>query len=828
MPQSPTQLIATVRSLDAAAAALGSGATTIHFDLREKIANGQFDTGEVSRTARLAHGNGAECFLAADMVILPGELPQVLAFLLEGCAQGADGVSISDLGLIAQIAEANPAIRVHVSSRANVHDASTVRAFAALGAERIALSRELTLANVEVLTAVAREVGAEVEVFAHGPSCVSYAGQCVLSAMTGQGSDNRGRCAGLCRSRYEMVDLKHAPIETKGPYLLSVKDTALYAHVGSLVAAGVAALRIGGSDRTDGAIAATVSAYSRALRAAASGAPLGADLAAQIEESLSTAFNRGFTSHLLEGDRTADALAIRRPDNAGVMVGRVGQAAGNRATLNLTDELRNGDIIEVRTRRGSFTQEVSGLEGVAAPGSNPTIKMKSYVGKGDRIFRLRSAALEAAAAGRAAQAKSIRIPLDFVVTAQAGSPFTVFVADAAGVTGSAEGPIVELARTKPLTAEEVHAHIDRLGGTPFRVGQMEITVSDGVGLRFSDIHRTRTAAIQDYQETLRAMPASSADVPAAAAGMAATGTLPEEDTAAAADSGASLTAPVAAAATATKRTPRESFEERRSMYVAASVEAPGAARAAVNAGAAVAFAPALNLVDEEPTPGVAALLPRACSDAEFDTYIGVAERFGGAVASTLGQLATCVQRGIPVSANSSLNVTNAAAVNLLADMGADFVWLSPELSGNQIAEVARAVSVPVGIQAAGLVEVLVSEHCVLQAAYDCDRRCDRCKYREEPVALKDEREYNFPLRVDSMGRSHLYNSVPLDLSRQLNELVTAGVAAVRTDLNTALTSSVSGEVAKLRRQITDTYAGADPAEAEPHTTTGRYYRGIGG
>ena len=47
------------------------------------------------------------------------------------------------------------------------------------------------------------------------------------------------------------------------------------------------------------------------------------------------------------------------------------------------------------------------------------------------------------------------------------------------------------------------------------------------------------------------------------------------------------------------------------------------------------------------------------------------------------------RRGAVVEAHWSLNAVNACAVEQLADLGASTVWLSPELSGRQIAELAR-------------------------------------------------------------------------------------------------------------------------------------------
>ena len=62
--------------------------------------------------------------------------------------------------------------------------------------KRVIAARELTIAEIEQLTAVPC---AEIEVFIHGALCYAYSGLCLLSAALRGRSGNRGECAYICR-----------------------------------------------------------------------------------------------------------------------------------------------------------------------------------------------------------------------------------------------------------------------------------------------------------------------------------------------------------------------------------------------------------------------------------------------------------------------------------------------------------------------------------------------------------------------------------------------------------------------------------------------------
>ncbi len=223
---------------------------------------------------------------------------------------------------------------------------------------------------------------------------------------------------------------------------------------------------------------------------------------------LGESFSRGFSEAYLVGERGNDMMSYQRPNNRGVPVGRVAATASGRATLTLDAPLDSRDTIEFWTSAGRFAQpagllEYSGAQHPAAPaGIKATVGVEHSVTTGDRVFRVRNAALSDAAARSYAKDAEGGAPLAFEVRLVAGQPLAISVSDELGRTGEASGDVVERARTKSVNAEEVAEHVGRLGGTPYRVGDWDLTLSPDVGIGFSALHRARREAIADYERAV--------------------------------------------------------------------------------------------------------------------------------------------------------------------------------------------------------------------------------------------------------------------------------------------------------------------------------------
>jgi putative protease len=787
------EILAPAGAPEALTAAVNNGADAVYLGLGELNARrgaANFDLETLAEGARFAHLRGARIYLTANVVVLAEELPSALSMIDRAWATGVDAVIVQDLGLLRALRASLPHVRVHASTQIDAMNPDAVLALAEAGVSRVTLARELSLEGIAACAAT----GVEVETFVHGALCYCYSGQCLMSSLIGRRSANRGLCAQPCRLPYELRSADGQAFEAPGRYLLSTRDLAGIEHLPALAAAGVRALKIEGRMKSAEYVAIVTGVYRAALDRALADPDSYSVLPAEWD-MLEEAFSRGFTDGYLTDKRGADLMSYSRPNNRGVLVGRVAEGGAGRALVALDRAIDPGDTLEVWTRSGRFAQPagqllVEGRSVATAPaGEVVQLRLEQPAATGDRIFRVANATLSQAArrtysGGAAIDHRATKV--DIEVRVRIGKPLRMAV-HADGASVSIDGAPVEQARTRPVTAEDVVEHVGRLGGSGYKPGSWSLDLDAEAGLGFSALHALRREALERLDEARLVAWAgrslSNPDVPR-------------------------LPAPA----------PRTSRPE-----LVASVWDLDAALDCLSAGADRVL---LRVFGEDATElptDVAPLLPRIIwphEAAAYDRWL--TER------PLVGNLGTLHRATHPVEADWPLNAVNAHAAAALGEMGADLVWASPELSGRQLSALVAASPVRIGTVIWGRTELMVSEQCVLQAAGACSRRCASCARRRAWWRLKDQKGYEFPVMTDSTGRSHIMNSVTQDLVRALDEIVAAGVTAVRIDFADETRERMEQVVSAIRSALDTVVSGGDAPDkplVEP-STSGHFYRGV--
>ena len=791
------ELLAPAGDIDALRAAVRNGADAVYLgttDLNARRGAENFTIETLAGACAYAHLRGARVYLTANVVILEHEMPAALELVARAWEAGIDAVIVQDLGLIRAITASLPDVRIHASTQIDAHNIDSILALADLGVSRVTLARELSTTEIARLVAASP---VQLENFVHGSLCFCHSGQCFMSSLVGGRSANRGLCAQPCRLPYDLIDADGAVAEVPGRYLLSPKDLAGIDLLPDLVSAGVSALKIEGRMKSAEYVASVVSVYRAALDRALADAADYRVLPAESER-LEEAFNRGFTQGYLSDIRDDRLMSYTRPNNRGVPLGRVARTAPGRATIALDRALESADTIEFWTAAGRFAQAAGELglaDGTAAAapaGAYVTVAVDRPVRTGDRVFRVVNAALtEAARRSWRSPDERRPVPVRFRATLRIGEP-AVLEASAEGATVRVAGADVEAARTKALTPEEVIEHLGRLGGTPYAAVDISVHLDAGVGMGFSALHALRQEAITRL-DAVRLAPWEGRHLPQAPRVPALT------------PGRAQLGKPV--------------------LTVVARTAA--AARACRDAGADRVL---LECSSPAALPaGVDARLPRIVHDAESQSVLACGRESGGvAVSGNLGVLRRMGADGLPVEADWGLNVVNPWTASALAEAGAVAVWASPELSGRQVASLVAGSPVPVGVVACGRLELMVAEHCVLQAVGPCDHLCEGCARQRQRWVLRDRKGYEMPVFTDAAGRAHLYNAVPLDLSRALPELIEAGVAALRLDLESYDADEAAGLTRAWRQRLDVAWAGGrlpDSPVVEP-STSAHFFRGL--
>ncbi len=807
-------------------AALQAGADAVylgagHFNARRGADN--FTLESLAAACDYAHLRGAKVYLTLNTIVLPSEQVEALELARQAYRCGVDAFIVQDIGIAVELRRIIPDVEVHTSTQMNIHDADGLRAAAALGVSRVTLARELSLSEIEQLSHVAQELGVELEVFAHGALCVCYSGQCFMSSMVGGRSANRGRCAQACRLPYELHNKAlRKTLNAPGEHLLSPKDLCTIDIIPELLQTGVVSLKIEGRMKSPEYVSSVVGVYravvdrARAWLAEAQqaeldcgsvewgvGAPINPRATEEEHRILSEAFSRGFTTAYLQDQRDNSIMSYGRPNNRGVFVGRVVRAQNGVVVLDPEVELHIGDAVEFWTNRGHFVHVISRMD--TAEHGYVSLPLDKAVGKGDRVFRVRNAETAfvddgrepaVAVAGRVElrQGKPARLEL---ATVQGG--YSVYV----------EGPCVEAARTKALTEQEVHDHINRMGTTPFTLQSLDVVLDQGVGMGFSTLHKLRAQAAERLQEALL-QPYHERTL---------------------------------------ERSPKRTFTARArkgSCKVGVLATNPACARAAKKAGADFIYVPVLNYRRGEAViagqlSGTAeqAGYPKQCipvlpvvshaSDEEKrnGTDIWKRVREGKPVmVENLGQLLRSAELGALPEVGPHLPVTNHLDVQAMYDLGASRVWLSPELSLEQIEELGAISPVPLGLTIIGSAELMITEHCLLMSQGPCNQDCAACTRRKSPHYLKDRKGYEMTVITDCTGRSHVYNAVELDVAQAVPDLIKAGVSALLVDTTLMNVEQTTKKVARVVRARDIAQKSGDRVSKIQGATSGHLFRGV--
>lgn len=795
-------------------AAVQAGADAVYlgverFNARRGADN--FTLEDLPRICDWAHLRGVRLYLTANTVILPSEVDAALETLRQAYRAGIDAFIVQDLGLAAEMRRTLPQARLHISTQMNTHNVAELRAVAAMGAKRVTLARELSLPEIDYLCSAANDLGLEVETFAHGALCICYSGQCFMSSLVGGRSANRGMCAQACRLPYELHDKAvRKALDTPGEHLLSPKDLCSVNVLPELVSCGVASLKVEGRMKSPEYVSATVGVYRAVLdRALVHMQESRVSPAARATEdemhTLSEAFSRGFTTAYLTDDTGNEMMSYGRPNNRGVFIGRVAAVGEGAVSIDCERDIEAGDVLEFWTGRGHFAHVVQDLQD--GEGRIVRMRVEKRVGKGDRVFRVRSA--RAAFVDDASQP---RVPVSGSVHLRMGHPLSMTLVGPSGEEVRVEGPIVEPARTKTVLADEVRDHVNRFGSTPFMLQSLDVQLDEGVGLGFSQLHKARAAAAEQLQEAMladyrgRKLPR----VPDAAPRFRVR------------PHGCSVAVMVANAACA--RVARKAGAE--AIYVPAINYKRGGATVAGQLSDTVSQAGypnkciiALPTVDREPLEGTRG------ERFAFDAWRYV-KPGKPVLAENLGQIVRAHELEAQVEVGSHVPVLNPLALDAMADLGATRVWLSPELALGQIQQLGERGSVPLGLTIMGRAELMVTEHCLLQSQGPCAQNCDTCPRRKSPHYLKDRKGYEMPLVTDCCGRSHLYNAVPLDIAHLVPDLLQVGVSALMVDATLMNTSETTEAVARaVRARDIGVKSGNAVSRAEG-TTTGHIFRGV--
>ena len=317
---------------------------------------------ELVEAIHYAHLHDKKLYMTINTLIKENEMKGLYNYVLPYYKAGIDAILVQDFGVLKFLRESFPDLALHASTQMTVCDTGATGLLKKFGVERLVLSRELSLKEVEAF----KDDDIEIECFVHGALCVCYSGQCLMSVMNGGRSGNRGSCAGPCRMSYNLYEGENSSgispgksLETK-PYLLSPKDICALDLIPDMVEAGIDSFKIEGRMKRPEYAALTAYLYRKWTDVYLNDGREEFDSTQAVRErnedveKLSDIYNRGsFTKGYLVNHNGLEMMANTRPNHNGVLVGRVTNviASGRKNVMLISAEkdLNAHDVVEIRS-----------------------------------------------------------------------------------------------------------------------------------------------------------------------------------------------------------------------------------------------------------------------------------------------------------------------------------------------------------------------------------------------------------------------------------------------------------------------------------------------
>jgi putative protease len=548
------ELLAPAGDWDCAKAAVENGADAIYFGLDKfnaRMRANNFTEADLPRLMAFLHRRGVKGYVTFNTLVFENELADAWNYLRAIIAAGVDAAIVQDVGICRLIRELSPDFPIHASTQMTVTSAAGVDFCRDLGCHLVVLARECSIGEIEkIQCAIAPGPSLPLEVFVHGALCVAYSGQCLTSESLGGRSANRGECAQACRMPYELIaDGKPVPLGER-KYLLSPQDLAGLEILPELVRAGVASLKIEGRLKAPEYVASITRIYRTALDKLGSSRREAAQTSDfkktnepphvvqnEAKYDMEMSFSRGLFTGWFGGTDNQKLVHARFGKKRGVFLGDIQKVSREGVVLDLVAPLKPGDGVvfdaghpEAREEGGRVYEIMDLKAGNAAReirfGYGDIDFNRVHVG--DKLWKTNDPELDKRLRqSYAGDAPRFQRPVGMEVHGLAGKPLTVIARDESGHAVKVESAM-PLARAEklPLTGEKLREQLGRLGGTPFRLGELKNFLSGAVLLPVSELNRLRREIVVEL-EKLRAAPPRWQLAPAAPASESAVSPIPQ-------------------------------------------------------------------------------------------------------------------------------------------------------------------------------------------------------------------------------------------------------------------------------------------------------------
>lgn len=749
------ELLSPAGSYESAIAGIQNGCDAIYmagmqFGARAFASN--FDNEKIIEIVKYAHAYGVKVYITLNTLIHDDECEACFKYIDFLYQSNVDALIVQDLGIVSYLRTKYPDFEVHASTQMHIVNESALLFLKEIGVTRAVLAREVKIEEIKRFS----KHDIELEVFVHGALCVSYSGQCLMSSMIGGRSGNRGECAQTCRMPYVLSDYHSKKEFGKPAYLLSLMDLNTLDHVKALKDANVTSFKIEGRMKKSEYVGHITSLYRRKIDH---------DDEQISQEDMDIAkmlFHRGYTAGFLNSQRGSKLYNPYRPNHIGITIGKVvGYHKGN-VQIYLTQPIHQGDGIRILNEKGDYGFKVNRLyvNGLLANRADAftTVEIECHekVNKGCKVVKTSDPMIEKQIR-ESYEFNQRRVPVNMFVEAHSGDLLQLIISDGLHTITVQSEEYLEKANRRATTKEEISKQLNKVNDTIFKVDYIEINMYEELFIPIKIINQLRRDGLNMLYET-RSNEISRTNIPF---------TFNDVTT----------------------------MQHLDKIYLNAKVLNEEQLLACLDQVDSVYVCDCSLYEKYKDDIRVKLCSSKVAKEKEDYHNVSMIQEIGGIYALE------------HFECDTSLNVYNAYTMHFLKKMGATLISFSHELKSFEIKMLMEQYKslfnecMNTQFVAYGRVEVMVSEHCPINASLvDNDKKnCQLC--RNQTYALKDKFNNYFPMCNDLECRMHLYDYKTLNHIGNIKELLAAGVNHIRLDFTFETIDEVNAIINKTKDEM---------------------------
>ena len=774
-PHKP-ELLAPAGDWECLKAAVTAGADAVYFGLpafNARLRAENFTEADLPKVIDYLHTRGRRGYLTLNVLIFPSELAEAERLLRLVAHSNVDAIIVQDLGLVRLAQKVCPQLALHASTQMTLTSPEGVAFARRQGISLAVLARELSLRELAKFPSATDPSGLPLEVFVHGALCVAYSGQCLTSEVLGRRSANRGECAQACRMPYTLeVDGQPRDLGDRA-YLLSPQDLAAVDEIPELIKLGLHSFKIEGRLKSPDYITAVTTVYRQAIDRALAQQP--APASPDEKYRLEMTFSRGLFSGWFHGVDHQQLVHARFGKKRGPFAGKIARTGPDWLELDeILTPLHPGDGVVID--RGSDTDNEPGGFLFGVQGNRISFRHGSLpphsTRPGDRVWKTKDPQLEKLLRSeRSRETPAQTSPINLVISGKAGQPLQI-TATASHTQHILDSAIpLSTAKNRPLTEESLAEQLGRLGGTPFHLGTISVTLPEPVILPVSELNRLRREIVSRLSEEQHShIPKNVGTSPLTSVPLFPT-LIQSIHT-----KKSTLPAPSQPVISVLCRTSEQAK--------ALATETPDLLY--LDFEDLRRFAPTIETLRKSSQVPIFLATPRIQKAGEtgFFRLIENAQP-DGVLIRNLGGLDHFRSLNIPIVGDFSLNISNPLSADLFISEGLQRVTPSYDLNISQLLELLHT-SPPSWFELTlhQHIPMFHMEHCVFAAFLSegkdhlsCGRPCDRHR-----ISARDRVGESHPIRADVGCRNTVFHARPQSGASHIPQLLATGLRHFRLEL----------------------------------------------